>query len=143
MNSSEHQYFELLKLEIVKVPQETYPAIPNSMTEWMGSEITHFQEDLLSKQKGNISDKWFYTHMKSNSENLPRIDVLNLLAKYAGYVDWTDFKYNVSQQPRPSEEISTPPFDNSNKVFYMIPILVVILLVLFIFILNLFGIHII
>jgi len=59
---------------------------------WKGEEIAAFQEDLLQKQKSNISEKWFYTYIKKQPSKLPRIDILNLLSAYAGYDNWHAFK---------------------------------------------------
>ena len=64
--------------------QQSYPGINSAISEWKGQDITDFQEELLSKVNAHISEKWFYTHMKSTNKTLPRIDVLNLLSKYAG-----------------------------------------------------------
>ena len=71
--------------------QQSYPGINPSISEWKGQDITDFQEELLKKVNANISEKWFYTHMKSVSTSLPRIDVLNFLSRYAGYSNWDDF----------------------------------------------------
>ena len=40
---------------------------------------TWIKEDIVN---GRISEKWFYTHIKSNSGKLPRIDMLNILSEY-------------------------------------------------------------
>lgn len=144
MDLNEAEYFELLKEEIVKTLKETYPATPSSMTDWMGTEIAYFQDDLLFKQNDSISDKWFYTHMKSKNEKLPRIDVLNLLSKYVGYIDWADFKYKISriEKQKNSTNDTESLSDQSNKVFVLVPLLVIIISFIFIYILSLFGIDI-
>jgi len=76
--------------------QQNHPGINPSISEWRGQEIVDFQEDLLGKVNAQISEKWFYTHMKSEHRSLPRIDVLNFLSKYAGYENWDDFKFKNS-----------------------------------------------
>ena len=91
MSESNYQYFNLLKNEIVITMQRSYPGINLSISDWKKQEITDFQEDLRIKVNGQISEKWFYTHMKSDKSTLPRIDLLNLLSKYAGYSNWDDF----------------------------------------------------
>ena len=61
--------------------QERYPAAA-PIREWKGRQILDFQEDLLEHANGRISEKWFYTHIKSGPrEKLPRVDVLNLLSQ--------------------------------------------------------------
>jgi hypothetical protein len=63
----------------------------SEISEWKGEDIVFFQEELEKAVNGRISSKWFYTHMKSQGEQLPRIDVLNLLSQFVGYQNWTDF----------------------------------------------------
>lgn len=105
--------------------QQSYPGINPSITEWKGQEITDFQEELLQKVNAHISEKWFYTHMKSVSLTLPRIDVLNLLSRYAGYANWDDFKFRNNPTP-----VTLGPAKKANRVFIIVPILVVIILAL-------------
>ena len=93
MSRNDKAYFEELKKKIVAMMQQSYPGINPSISEWRGQEITDFQEELLRKANAHISEKWFYNHMKSVSRTLPRIDVLNLLCKYAGYANWDDFVF--------------------------------------------------
>jgi len=85
--------FSLLKKEIAATMMQSYPGIDPEISNWKGQEITDFQEDLLIKVNGQLSEKWFYTHMKSTGESLPRIDVLNMLSQYAGYINWQDFRH--------------------------------------------------
>ncbi len=91
MSSPEHLWFELLKKEIADTYRITYPSCNIPIEEWKGQDISNFQEELIAKVKGRISEKWFYTHIKSKGEKLPRIDMLNMLSQYSGYQDWRDF----------------------------------------------------
>jgi len=91
LQNGNKNYFELLKQKIVATMQQSYPGINPSISDWKGQEITDFQEELLIKVNAHISEKWFYNHIKSENRSLPRIDVLNLLSKYAGYANWNDF----------------------------------------------------
>ena len=84
MQNRDLQYFELLKKEIVNTLKLTYPGIRDKIEEWKGQTITFFQEELLIKVNEHISEKWFYNHMKTKNRKLPRIDMLNLLCRYAG-----------------------------------------------------------
>lgn len=123
MTGNEHQYFEQLKQEIIKVFRQSYPGVNPSISEWKGQEIVDFQEDLLQKANGQISEKWFYTHMKSGANALPRIDVLNLLSRYAGYANWDDFVF------RHRGILPENGYKNkANRVFLVIPALVLIIL---------------
>jgi hypothetical protein len=109
--------FELLKKKIVEVMQQSFPGISPSISEWKGQDIVNFQEELLQKVNAHISEKWFYTHMKSDRDTLPRIDILNLLSKYAGYSDWGDFVYrNGGKKPAPIRK-------SGNKYFLIVPLM--------------------
>jgi hypothetical protein len=101
--------------------QQSYPGINASISEWKGQEITDFQEDLLLKVNAHISEKWFYNHVKSENRSLPRIDVLNLLSKYAGYANWDDFVFNNSD---PIAQVKTLP--KASRYFIVVPLLVLV-----------------
>ncbi len=124
MTISERKYFELLKLEISETMQAKYPGIPNSVADWKGQNIVDFQSDLQFKLNENISEKWFYTHMKSSHRKLPRIDILNILSRYSGYKNWEDFK---------AQKVLQPGTDKSNRVFYLIPLITLVVLTAFYF----------
>jgi hypothetical protein len=87
----ESEYFDLLKKEVAAAFRKSFPYCTNPIEEWKGQEIADFQEELLRTVKGRISEKWFYTHIKSKGEKLPRIDMLNMLSRYAGYRNWNEF----------------------------------------------------
>lgn len=95
-------HFELLKKEIVTTFLKTHSA-PKTIEEWKGEDIVLFQEDLFSKVKGKVSEKWFYTYCKNSTDKLPRIDILNLLSKYAGFENWNDF-VNQHQKASPKKK---------------------------------------
>lgn len=122
MTDSEEKYFSLLKEQIVATMQKSYPGIPESVSEWKGQNIIDFQGDLEFRQKQHISEKWFYTHMKSENGKLPRIDVLNFLSKYVGAQSWEDFKYSQAQNEERHKKIQ-----HSN---FLLPLLGVIIITL-------------
>ena len=124
MHDKSSKYFEFLKKEIVNMLKLTYPAISDNVEDWKGQTITFFQEDLLEKVNEHISERWFYNHMKSTGKGLPRIDMLNLLSRYAGYSDWQEFTYKHKGEI--SSEIGNP-----NRVFIMVPLIVLLTLVVF------------
>jgi hypothetical protein len=118
--------------------QESYPGINPSIAEWKGQEITDFQEDLRIRVNAHISEKWFYTHMKSRQPSIPRIDMLNLLSKYAGYANWDDFVFKNtgvigSEKPEVSGQKST------NRFFLLVPLLVLIIVFIFYGLFRLFN----
>ena len=105
--------------------RQSYPGLSSSVSDWKGQDIVNFQEELLIKVNAHISEKWFYTHMKSGHDKLPRIDMLNLLSKYAGYTDWNDFVYKNSQQT------NEPIIKSGNRYFIIVPLLVVGIIAVF------------
>ena len=106
-------HFEQLKAEVQAEYLKNHNPSYDEISKWKGIDIIYFQEDLRKKAKGNISEKSFYTYFKTvPSSKLPRIDMLNLLAIYAGYQSWYDFKKNhlfanefISENEKPSEII--------------------------------------
>lgn len=125
MQNGNKNHFELLKQKIVATMKQSYPGINPSMSEWKGQEITDFQEDLLTKVKAHISEKWFYNHVKAENKSLPRIDVLNLLSKYAGYANWDDFIFKNTLSEKAIE-----PVKKGNRYFILVPALVVAIMII-------------
>lgn len=134
MHNDSKYHFELLKQNIVKRMQLSYPGINPSISDWKGQEITNFQEELLIKVNAHISEKWFYNHIKSESKSLPRIDILNLLSKYAGYANWDDFVYKNS-----TSDVNGKTVSNSNRYFIFVPLLVVLVMAILFIIFKLFS----
>jgi hypothetical protein len=119
-------HFNLLKAKIVEEMKKSYPGINPSITEWKGQEITDFQEELRGKVNARISEKWFYTHMKADHRSLPRIDMLNLLSRYAGYANWDDFVFKNSgpaEEGVPAKALQK----NANRFFILVPLLAVVI----------------
>lgn len=94
--SSEKQLFKLLLTQVENAFRSKFPEYNQPIEEWKGEVIALFREDLLQVSGGTISEKWFYTHVKSNQEKLPRTDTLNLLSNYVGVGSWKQFSYNNS-----------------------------------------------
>ena len=114
--------------------QQSYPGVNPSLSEWKGQEITDFQEELLKKVNANISEKWFYTHMKSTHTSLPRIDMLNFLSKYAGYANWDDFVFrNRKLLPAVAYRKS------GNRYFIIIPALLLAVICILFLLFKLFD----
>jgi hypothetical protein len=126
--------FGLLKQKLAARMQQSFPGINPSISEWKGQDIVDFQEELLQKVSAHISEKWFYTHIKSEKNTLPRIDILNLLSKYAGYSGWDDFKFKHSGQV-----VIPVPVKKANRYFFYIPLLVVLILGIFFAFFKLFS----
>jgi hypothetical protein len=66
--------------------------------------------------------------MKSAGKSLPRIDVLNLLSKYAGFANWDDFVF----RHREKDPASSPkPTASANLYFYLVPLLALVIVAIF------------
>jgi hypothetical protein len=128
------QIFGVLKQKIALRMQQSFPGINPSISDWKGQDIVDFQEELLQKVNAHISEKWFYTHIKSEKNTLPRIDILNLLSKYIGYSNWDDFKFNHS-----GNDVILVSTKNANRYFYYVPLMVIVILALFFFIFKMFS----
>lgn len=116
---SEIELFELLKNDITARFFESNSASSHDISEWKGGDIVTFQEDLFQKTKSTVSEKWFYTYFKSEFRKLPRIDMLNILAQYAGYSSWTDFakkhQNNRMASNQPEMEVEIAPETEVDK----------------------------
>lgn len=122
------QIFEILKQKIVERMQQSYPGINPTIAEWKGQEIVDFQEELLIKVNAHISEKWFYNHFKNDKASLPRIDMLNLLSRYAGYANWDDFRFKHSTTSQVLGKVMV-----ANRYFIYVPAATLLILgVLFI-----------
>ena len=132
MQQQEKILFELLKKEVLAAMKLLYPGINPDISEWKGQEISDFQEELLKKVNGRLSEKWFYTHIKASNSSLPRIDVLNMLSKYAGYSNWDDFRFKNSAPVPLSEKLK-----KANSIFIWVPLLVIAAMFLLIIMYNL------
>lgn len=92
MSLADEKYFDLLKKDISEKLRQSHPGVDEDLSRWKGDEISRFQDDLIEKANGRISEKWFYTHIKKSNGHLPRIDILNLLCRYVGFDDWNGYK---------------------------------------------------
>ena len=115
METTDRQYFEILKKKIVETMQSNHAGLSKSMEDWKGSDILKFKEDLEKMVNAYISEKSFYNHFKTYHDKLPRIDLLNILSRYTGYVDWDDFK-----EKNEDNLILVTEYQGSNRIFYIL-----------------------
>ncbi|WP_332032911.1 hypothetical protein [Kaistella sp.] len=120
-------HFEQLKSEVQSQYLKDHSPSFDEISKWKGIDIIYFQEDLRKKAKGNISEKSFYTYFKNYPvTKLPRIDMLNILSVYAGYVSWYDFKKNhlfADEILKDYEELQDSEIDELEKEVEKTPIL--------------------
>jgi hypothetical protein len=118
-------FFQELKREIHATYRLHDPDCPGDFRGWKLRCIKGFQQDLIDKVNGQISTKWFYTHLKNDSTKAPRIDVLNLLSQYCGYRDWEHFmdeKRAKGFAPHPAP--SSPP-RTRGRLFRILAVMIV------------------
>lgn len=110
MSDSELKYFQLLKNAISAEVRKSFPDNSTDIEKWKGVEIANFQEDLGNKVSGRISEKWFYTHIRSQNNHLPRVDILDLLSQYVNYDSWADYKskQKIGNSKKPTLKINKP-----------------------------------
>ena len=119
MNSIDTSTFNHLRAAVITSFLKTNVA-PKDVKNWSGEDIVLFQEDLFNKVKARVSEKWFYTYFKNDSEKLPRIDMLNLLSAYVGYKNWSDFKASIVENK-----------SSKSKILYVLPLLIIIAVLIF------------
>ncbi|MBC8755696.1 hypothetical protein H2O64_13555 [Kordia sp. YSTF-M3] len=129
MNTEKTYYFSLLKEQIAKTFLTSHAA-SDAIRDWKGNTITDFQEDLRSKTKGSISEKWFYTYIKNDAEKLPRVDMLNLLSMYVGYENWNDFVQHQTEETQ-LEETQKNSKKSSRKLIWFLLLLPIAALALY------------
>jgi hypothetical protein len=125
VESTDRQYFEILKAKIVEAMQRTHADISRNMEDWKGDDIIKFQEDLKYNVKEYMSEKSFYNHFKTYHEKLPRIDLLNILSRYAGYSDWSDLR-NANRD----KIVQITTLTGSNKAFYTLPVIALLVFIM-------------
>jgi hypothetical protein len=136
LHKEEKILFCLLKKEIAVTMMQSYPGIDSDISKWKGREITDFQEDLRIKVNGQISEKWFYNHMKTENSSLPRIDVLDLLSQYAGHLNWHDFRHK-NNHTIPQEEKTRKPIN----ILIKIPLLLIGVMTVLFFIMKIINVQ--
>lgn len=92
------QYLSELKKELLRKFCEAHPYHTGELKDFGVREIALFQNMLLEKTGGRVSEKWFYTHLKKDRDKLPRIDVLDLLSEFVGHENWASFKGDVERK---------------------------------------------
>lgn len=99
--------FEVLKQKLLEKYRQAYPYFQGNLQQFRQADIANFQELLEEEQHARVSEKWFYTHLKpSVNEKLPRIDTLNLLARFVGSDSWEAFLFAEQQAPTKQKTVS-------------------------------------
>jgi len=126
LDKNDLYYFDSLKKEIENTFLEKNKA-SSPISEWKGKDIIEFQEDLFDKVKAKVSEKWFYTYLKNDVNNLPRIDILNFLSEYVGYKNWNTFIDAHKREQKVTKK------EKSTKKIYGLAILLLVAVLLYYF----------
>jgi hypothetical protein len=128
MTEKKLKSFEVLKQQVEATFREQVISCQESIHEWKGKQIALFQESLREQVGGYVSEKWFYTHLKvTKNEKLPRIDMLNLLARYVGVEDWQAFLSSVSIETKAEVLLEEPMVVKSKLPAFLVPISILII----------------
>ncbi len=103
---NEQEIFRELKNEILRQYQKHFPFFTGNWNHFGTKEIANFIELIEKNQKQNISEKWIYTHLKSEKNNkLPRKDMLDIMANFVGKSDYDEWKFQFQQHEKNKENI--------------------------------------
>lgn len=92
--------FTKLKALLLHHYQAAYPHYQGGLESFRQRDIHNFQLLLEERVAARVSEKWFYTHLKpTQNEKLPRIDTLDLLARFVGYDSWDAFCHSLEAEP--------------------------------------------
>lgn len=125
MHENPAQCLEALKKELQEQAAKRL-AIAKDFGDYSGQDISLFQEDLMAVCQSSVSEKWFYTHLKNHHPKLPRIDVLQLLARYCAYASWEEFC-----QRQKTEKVGPAP--NKAKLWLLSLLLILAAVLVFFF----------
>ena len=116
-------HFEQLKNEVQAQYLKNHTPSFDDICRWKGIDIIYFQEDLRKIAKGNISEKTFYTYFKNSPvSKLPRIDMLNILSVYAGYLSWNHYKKQNAFKEEDLSSYNLINYGNDNNNQKILPI---------------------
>lgn len=92
--------FAQLKAQVLNRYRQAYPHFQGTLADFRQADILNFQTMLEQQLQDRVSEKWFYTHLKiSHNEKLPRIDTLDLLARFVGHASWEAFCFAQARAP--------------------------------------------
>lgn len=135
MNTNLIDAFYQLKKELESEFKKHHPECMLEITEWRQKEINQFQNLMLEKVNGRISEKWFYTHIKNkNNEKLPRIDTLNLLCEFIDFEGWDEYvqsKGILSEREEKGRNLKGFSVDKRKKLMYSGIVMSLVLLIVF------------
>lgn len=102
---NELEIFQELKKEILLQYKKHFPFFTGNWNTFGTKEIANFIELIEKNQKQNISEKWIYTHLKSEKNHkLPRKGMLDIMANFVGKFDYDEWKFQFQQHEKSKED---------------------------------------
>jgi len=126
---NEQELFQELKKRILESYRNHYPYFSGNWKNFSSKDIRQLIELIETELRESVSEKWIYTHLKpEKNEKLPRKDMLDIFACFAGFSDWNEFSFKLNEVE--SEEIPIQKVENKKKFnkklwfLVLIPILI-------------------
>ncbi|HAP62793.1 MAG TPA: hypothetical protein DCR93_25955 [Cytophagales bacterium] len=118
--TSQAYVFSQLLQQVENTFRRAHPQETATIRDWKGQQIVALQEHLVATVQGRISEKWFYTYVKTEPlKKLPRVDMLDLLSAYVGFADWAAFVERHTQK----EGTASPPTRRSRPWMWVLLLL--------------------
>lgn len=112
LRMTELEQFQRLKNLVLLKYQEHHPFFQGNWKSFSAQDIQNLIGLIEEKCKQTISEKWIYTHLKPDINNkLPRKDMLNILAEFAGFSGWDEFVFDENAEtvivsPKAKKQVS-------------------------------------
>ena len=92
--------FQKLKEDVLLTYQKQYPYFEGNWKTFSSQDIQNLIDLIAVNIKQTISEKWIYTHLKSETnEKLPRKDMLDILSQFVGYSGWDEYVFKWKNEP--------------------------------------------
>ena len=112
------ELFYQLKKSVLEQYQNSYPYFNGSWKSFSTQDILNLIEDIQSKTKQTVSEKWIYTHLKpETNQKLPRKDMLDILSVYVGKSGWDEFVFTNNVNSNVNSNINSNVNNNKNVAF--------------------------
>lgn len=118
--------FQKLKEDVLLTYQKQYPYFEGNWKTFSSQDIQNLIDLIAVNVKQTISEKWIYTHLKSETnEKLPRKDMLDILSQFVGYSGWDEYVFKWKDEPIIVAEEKT---SNRAKIYFVLfPVLLFIM----------------
>ena len=118
--------FQKLKEDVLLTYQKQYPYFEGNWKTFSSQDIQNLIDLIAVNVKQSISEKWIYTHLKSETnEKLPRKDMLDILSQFVGYSGWDEYVFKCKDH---SIILSKTKSSNHAKIYFVLfPVLLLLM----------------